>query len=244
MTVKSPDKKWFDELIVELRFRDVYGAAIGDTVASARELLADTGQGAEEAFGPARTYAASLELPRAPKNGLFTRGLVASIFGLIAFTLFVQVTGAWLRDEAFLVSPLQLALFAGLVSLVGLMPLYLEAMIRRMWLAIPIFVIGPGLGALSAYAAPATPADAWLTLAPLPWIIGSALTLVVLSAWNTIRTIRRGTIDDITEPLTALSARTGRRSRVFMLIINWLFPILALVMLGLLLLLNALPARA
>ena len=62
MMHETTDKKWFDELVLELRLRQVHGRAIGDTVASAHELLADTGQRAEEAFGPARVYAAALEL--------------------------------------------------------------------------------------------------------------------------------------------------------------------------------------
>ena len=57
MTQKTNDRKWFDQLVMELRMRRVHGSAIGDTVASARELLGDTGQQPEEAFGPARSCA-------------------------------------------------------------------------------------------------------------------------------------------------------------------------------------------
>ena len=57
-------KRWFDDLVVELRLQDVPGDAIGDAVASAREFLADSGGTPAEVFGSARAYAESLDLPR------------------------------------------------------------------------------------------------------------------------------------------------------------------------------------
>jgi hypothetical protein len=112
MMHETTDKKWFDELVLELRLRQVHGSAIGDTVASARELLGDTGQRAEEAFGPARVYAAALELPSAPQNEWVRRALWPSLLGLLAFLLFNQAVVSWVRSEQMLVSPAQLALVA------------------------------------------------------------------------------------------------------------------------------------
>lgn len=54
MKTTMTDDAWIEYFTVELRLRRVSGPAIGDAVASVRELLADSGEGAEEAFGPAR----------------------------------------------------------------------------------------------------------------------------------------------------------------------------------------------
>ena len=231
MNLTSSDKKWFDELTVELRMRDVFGHAIGDAVASARELLIDTGQSAEEAFGPARAYAASLDLPRGSGRDWVTRGLWTSMFGLLAFFLFVQAVGAWIQDELLLITPAQLVLAAALGGLVALLPLYLLAAIRRPWLLVLLIAIGAGCGFLWSAMRPATSAEAWLSLDPLPWLLGSAVTMVLLSVWNTIQTLRRGNIDDITEPIPAQPAAGIRGRRVFVMLTNWLFPLFAAIML-------------
>lgn len=230
MTTTSPDKKWFDEFIVELRLRDVLGHSIGDAVASARELLADTGQSAMETFGPARNYAASLELPRESGQGWASRGLWPSLLGLVAFLLFAQAGLPWIRDETILISPAQLALLTAPAVLVAFLPLYLQAAIRRLWLLILLPFIGGVLGLLATAVAPTTPAEAWLALDPLPWLLGSGLAMILLSLWNTIRTLRRGTIDDITEPMTALPTDSSRGRRAFVMVTNWLFPIFAAIM--------------
>lgn len=227
MNLTSSDKKWFDELTLELRMRDVFGHAIGDAVASARELLIDSGQSAEEAFGPARAYAASLDLPRGSGRDWVTRGLWTSMFGLLAFLLFVQAVAAWRQDELLLITPAQLVLAAALGGLVALLPLYLLAAIRRPWLLVLLLAIGAGSGFLWSAMTPATSAEAWLSLDPLPWLLGSAVAMVLLSVWNTIQTLRRGNLDDITEPIPARPAAGIPGRRVFVMFTNWLFPLFA-----------------
>ena len=112
MIQHTSDKKWFDQLVMELRLRQVHGSAIGDTVASAKELLSDTGQQAEEAFGPARDYAAALELPAAPKHDWVRKALWPSLLGLLAFLLFNQrscprpgLNYSWFHQHNWLSSP-------------------------------------------------------------------------------------------------------------------------------------------
>ncbi|WP_104177225.1 hypothetical protein [Cryobacterium sp. Y50] len=231
MNVTSSNKKWFDELTLELRMRDVFGHAIGDAVATARELLLDTGQSAEEAFGPARAYAASLDLPRGSGHDWATRGLWTSMFGLLAFSLFVQTVGAWTQEELLLITPAQLVIAAALGGLVALLPLYLAAAIRRPWLLVLLFAVGAGCGFLWSAMTPATTAEAWISLDPLPWLLGSAIAMVLLSTWNTIQTLRRGNLDDITAPIPARPAAGIRGMRVFVMFTNWLFPLFAAIML-------------
>ncbi len=232
MMQHTRDQKWFDQLVMELRLRQVHGSAIGDTIASARELLGDTGQQAEEAFGPAREYAAALDLPAAPKHAWIRRALWPSLIGLLAFLVFNQAAVSWTRSELLLVSPAQLAFLAAPVVLIAFLPLYLDAIIRRLWVCVMLSAIGALAGLVSAFMTPATPADAWLALEPLPWLIGSTLVMVAFSIANTIRS-SGSEDDDITDPLSETTESTGRGATVMVQVTNWLFPILALAMLGL-----------
>jgi hypothetical protein len=80
---------------------------------------------------------------------------------------------------------------------------------------------------------PTTQAEAWLALDPLPWLIGSTLVMVALSIMNTVRSSQAVDDNDITDPLSGTPDSTGRGARAIVQVINWLFPILALAMLGL-----------
>ncbi|MFS0705338.1 hypothetical protein AB6N23_12515 [Cellulomonas sp. 179-A 9B4 NHS] len=54
------DATWREELVLELRLYDVPGDAIGGALAEVEAHCVDSGEDAQEAFGDARTYAASL----------------------------------------------------------------------------------------------------------------------------------------------------------------------------------------
>jgi len=237
MTHDNTDKKWFKEFIIELRLRQVRGQAIGDTVASARELLADTGRSAEDTFGAARDYAAVLELPAAPKYEWVRTSLWPTLLSLIAFLLFSQVAPAWAKSELLLVSPTQLALAAAPVLVVALMPLYLTLAIRHVWLFIPIVAFCAASGIFSALVAPTTADDAWLAISPLPLLVGSFAALVALSILSTVRSRRPGASDDIVYPLpdehTSDKGGSGFGTTVFTIVTNWLFPLFALVIVAL-----------
>jgi hypothetical protein len=230
MKARTPDTTWFDELIVELRLRQVDGRAIGDTVASARELLADTGQGAQEAFGTARDYAAALELPRDDRTLWRGAALWFSLAGLLAFLALMQTLVPWVRDEPVLVSAAQLVLLSVTVLLIALLPLYLTVAIRHPWLLGLLFVIGGAAGFFSSVVAPATAGEAWLVLPAAPWLIVSALALVLISVGSTIRTLRRGGVDDITDPRQGPTSGSTRSGLVLALVTNWLFPIFSALM--------------
>ena len=236
--IEKSDKKWFDELVLELRLRQVHGSAIGDTLASARELLGDTGQSAEETFGPVRDYAAQLELPAEPQHTWIRTALWPSLVSLLAFLLFTQAVTAWAQSEPLLVSPAQLALIATPVVLVAFLPLYLAAAIRRVWLLILLVLICALSGFFSGIVAPTNEADAWLAIDPLPWLIGSAVVMVALAIVNTVHSTRVGSADEITDPLSEAPTGTGWGSKLFAQVTNWLFPLFALGMLGLALLLG------
>lgn len=233
MMQETADRKWFDDLVLELRLRQVHGSAIGDAVASARELLGDTGQRAEDAFGPARDYAAALDLPAAPAHHWVRTALWPALLGLLAFLLFNQAVMAWVRSETMLISPAQLALLALPVVLIAFLPLYLTAVIRRLWVLACLAAVCAAAGLLSAIVAPTERADAWLAIEPLPWVVGTAVVMVALSVRNTVISRRPGQDDDIADPLAAAEATGGVGAKVGVVIANWLFPLFALAMLGL-----------
>lgn len=55
------EKKWEQQFVLALRSREVSGTAVGAALAEVESHCADTGQTAQEAFGPPLAYAASLD---------------------------------------------------------------------------------------------------------------------------------------------------------------------------------------
>lgn len=223
MTTRTDDA-WIEDFIVELRLRRVSGPGIGDAVASVRELLADSGQSAEDAFGPARTYAASLPLPRETTHGAAIYAL--PVLGLIAFLAFTHAGMAWFAHESVRFSLLQLALLALPVLLSLTLPLYLSALMRHRWIAVPLVVVAGAGGALSALFAPASDAEAWIASPPLPWLVGAGVAMLALAAVGTARSLRRRTADEIVDPLGR--SKDGRYGwHPVFLLVHWIFPVFA-----------------
>lgn len=228
MNARMTDEVWIDVFIIELRLRRVPGAVIGDAVASVREFLRDSGESAEGAFGSAREYAASLELPvENPRLHALQIGFlpVSGFLGLMAFTL---ASSAWFTGNLLLVSVPQALLLAVPVILTVMLafPFCMRAVIRHPWIAGALVVVAGVLTALSALLAPSTAAEAWLVISPLPLVIDTTVVLVILSIVGTIVTIRSKDGDAIIEPLPGPeSARPRRGMRGFLILVNWIFPI-------------------
>ncbi len=178
------DDTWTDIFIMELRVRRVPGPAIGDAVASVRELIADSGQSAEEAFGTPRHYADSLALPAAGNlREQALRTVAIPVLGLFAFLVFTLAASAWLKDEPILLSAPQLVLMAVPVVLTLLFtwPFYARSVIRQGWLPVVLVLVAGACGALSGFVAPASATDAWLVVPALPVIIAAACVMLALS---------------------------------------------------------------
>lgn len=224
------DENWIDLLIIELRVRGVRGAAIGDAVASVREFLADSGQSAEDAFGPARDYAASLDLPTTDPRRQILQSIVLPLLGLLAFLVFSTATTAWFAGGPVRVSAAQVAFLAIPVVLASLFafPSYLRAVIEKRWLLVILVLVAGVSGVLAALLAPSSSADAWLTVPALPVLLGAMAVMIALSVVDTVVVLRSHDDDEITDPLeTAGAAKPAGRWRAFVLLTNWLFPILA-----------------
>ena len=230
MNATMTDKTWIDLFIVELRMRRVPGPVIGDAVASVRELLADSGQSAEEAFGSAREYAASLDLPTMKAGHQALKTLFLPVMGLFAFLVLALASTAWFAGNSVLLSVPQALLLSVPMLLVVLFsfPFYPRAVFRQRWLPFPLVLSAGVASAIAALIAPSTEADAWLVLSPLPMLIATMAMLVILSAVGPVTTLRSNDGDEVIEPLEAQEPSGKRRGRMaFLLFVDWLFPILA-----------------
>lgn len=82
---------WLEELTLELRMREVSGAAIGDALAQVRAHLAESGESAEEAFGTPEQYASELNLLASVTSRIEPRWmgrlLASSLLGIAALYL-------------------------------------------------------------------------------------------------------------------------------------------------------------
>lgn len=118
--VPNIDRAWCDACIVELRLRGARGADIGAALLEVESHMAEHGGDVAQEFGPARDYAASLDLPdsqqftrteivaMAVRGVLTTLGLWLSIAGVFAIA----------RGEAAQVSLVAAAVLTGAVTVV------------------------------------------------------------------------------------------------------------------------------
>ncbi|MEV8253072.1 hypothetical protein AB0O95_03805 [Rhodoglobus sp. NPDC076762] len=232
MTTSMTDDTWIESFTVELRLRRVSGPAIGDAIASVREFIADSGQSAEEAFGSARDYAASLELPTAGAREQAIRTVLLPVLGLFTFLIFSLASTARFDRDLILVSVPQLLVLAIPVVLIVLFifPFYPRAVVRQRWLPAALLLAAGISGALAALMAPTSAEDAWLVGSASPLLIGTAAILVILSAIGTVVTLRSHDDDEIVAPSHAhYDAQRPRNGRLLRIAVNWLFPFMAVI---------------
>ncbi|NYD67555.1 hypothetical protein [Agromyces atrinae] len=221
---------WIDLFTLELRMRRVPGAVIGDAVASVRELMADSGQSAEEEFGPARQYAASLALPVMGIRQQALKTVFLPVLGLFAFLVFSLASTAFFNDDLLLLSVPQALLLAVPILLTVMFSFYPRSVLRLRWFPVILVLVAGGSGALATLFSPSSPADAWLVISALPLMIGTLSALVVMSIVGTIVTLRSRDADEIVEPLEARDdARPRGRRLAFLIVTDWLFVILTFV---------------
>ncbi len=109
-------------------------------------------------------------------------------------------------------------------------PFYPRAVFRQRWLPVALILVAGIVSAIPALLAPSTAEEAWIVLSPLPLLIGTMTLLIILSITGTIATIREGDSYKITEPRQAPDEAKPRQVRgAFRIFVNWLFPILAVV---------------
>ncbi|MGL4832401.1 MAG: hypothetical protein ACRCWS_07520, partial [Propionibacteriaceae bacterium] len=90
-TLSATNKKWLDELTVQLRVLHIKGSTIGDIIAQVETHLIDSGESAHVAFGDPATYAESLRFSPAQKldrsPAFWIRFLAPCLSGLIGLLL-------------------------------------------------------------------------------------------------------------------------------------------------------------
>lgn len=201
MSVKDEQRtKWIDEMVVELRLRDVRGSAIGDAVAAVEGHCAESGESAREAFGDPREYARSLAVPPSQLGSTtpteWARVLAPVLAGVVGLGLATSVAPAARRGTGVQVT------WGDLLSLVAL--LAFVALTMRVLRAVLQHRVGGALylgGAVTVLSvlpllvrAPAASLPLWL----------AAVITVVLLAWSVVGLARgsREWADPVVDPMT------------------------------------------
>lgn len=232
--ITSKDQKWIDTLILELRLRDVSGAGIGDTIASVKEFLADSGEEAQVAFGTPAEYAKSLDLSSIAEPVSLRGTILRSGIGVLAFLAFAQAIVPWLEGEKFGLGALQLILLAVPALAVLCLPLLLEKLLRNFWLLALLFGVCITSGIFAAITAPRDHGNAWLLIDPAVVLIVSSVLMVAVSIAGTSDAMNIKN-DTIREPFetSATFRENEKTSRIIGVLVAWMFPIFALLFLGL-----------
>lgn len=231
--VSKATQNWLDELTVELRFRDVTGAAIGDTLASVREFVADSGQTPQAEFGSPQQYAQTLDLPTAPA-GETRKTIIRSAFGLVGFMVFNLTITPWAGEKTLDLHASQLLLLLVPLALVMALPLYLRHGVKHMWPLYLAITVGMASALVAAALAPKSSAEAWLSLNPAPILLASSVLLLAVSIIGTI-SVLRSPDERLRDPMedAATSRRRNLLSRVGDVVVQWMFPLAALGLWGL-----------
>ncbi len=202
---------WRQLFLVELRVRDVPGATIGDALAVVDSHCAETGQGPEQAFGPADSYAAEVadSLPVDARTGTGGRWAtvwpaVLSLAVLVGVTLLLSgVGGLTAGHDAELGAGALAGLAACVVLTSGLIVLWpagLLSLARPGRRSALLVLLLSALILLPAVGATLWPATA-LTLPAWPCVVVGALALV--ASWVALS---RAAPDPVVDP------RDGRAS--------------------------------
>lgn len=229
----TQEQKWLDALIIELRLRDVSGTGIGDVLATVKEFVADSGESPQEAFGSPAEYAASLDLSAATEPTSIKGTVIRSVIGLLAFLGFTLATTPWATGETLDLGVAQLAWLAVPLVLVLCLPLCLGLLLRRIWLFFLYLAVGSASGILAALNAPRDPGEVWISINPGIVLLATGAVMVAMAVASTVASTKLEN-DAIREPLEA--SATTRKNRIKAQLVGilgaWLFPIFAVVFLG------------
>lgn len=197
-TVSAQDRQWIDDMVVELRLRDVSGPAIGDAVASVESHLSESHESARDAFGDPRSYARSLVFTDEQRATMTLRdwasALLPSLVGLLGLGLSTSAVRAYRldTDTAITLGPILSLLFIALF--VALSVRFLGALLRRPLAGFVWFCAGFA-GAASLAIVVRTPAFA------APRALVAALSVLLLVGGAIAETMLHSRlVDPITDP--------------------------------------------
>jgi hypothetical protein len=179
---------WTDEFVLALRLRDVTGNQIGDALALVESFCADSGESAQDAFGPASAYAASLTVATGagsptPSSVRASSLIARNVVGVVAVVVTSSAVAAWVRGAAMEVRWSDVVLLTGTVILTALAIRRFDslapALLTRFWRTAPLVATPPSALLLVALATRRLSPDPVLTLAaPGVAVAGTALLVV------------------------------------------------------------------
>ncbi|USQ75601.1 hypothetical protein [Ornithinimicrobium cryptoxanthini] len=98
------DQGWRDRFIAEQRLAERTGAQIGDALATVDAHCGESGESAEEAFGDPAAYSRSLVGDTGEPTRLAARTVAGIACGLLALLLVPRAVDAWIEGAAFTVT--------------------------------------------------------------------------------------------------------------------------------------------
>lgn len=214
------DKQWLDEMVIELRLREISGTAIGDAAAAVEAHCAESGERPAEAFGDPREYARALDFAPSQISDTSAQGWAKVLgpiaAGMVAINLVPGIVRALFGHSTVAISWGELAGLAVLALVVGLSIRYLHALLHNKVTGILFF---GGAVAAMAMLPILLPGTAWT----LPVVVAVALTIACLVASVLGLRWQRHALDD---PI--IDPRTRQRTSPLLSILTiWLFPIVA-----------------
>ncbi|GMA39377.1 hypothetical protein [Mobilicoccus caccae] len=229
------DQAWIDDMVVELRLRDVKGTVIGDAVAAVESHCADSGETPREAFGDPREYARSLEFGESQQEdtspGEWVRVLAPVVVGLLGFVLSNATVLALTRGHDVVAIGWGIVAFLLVLALVVVVASkILRVLVTNTVLGILFFV---GSITLMTVLAAAWRATAFTIPVPLAGVV--AIALLVASVIGA--RLQRGTADPVIDPLDRRDRyarpRSDRMRAVLRFVSEWIFVICAVIAGGL-----------
>ncbi|MGK7224126.1 hypothetical protein ACSNO4_15200 [Kocuria flava] len=209
--------RWCEDLVLELRLRDVPGPVIGDRLGEVESHCTAAGETPEEAFGDPAAYAVGIaeESPRRPASGV-RRITALSAAQVAALLVGTAAARPWARGEDLAHNAVQAGLLGVFVLLLLTLPRILGPLVRRPWAVGLPFAVAVQLTGLGAALAGHLDLPAAVSLPAAPVAVGLFPVVLVL-AWAAYRELVRGPGDDAVlsplppQPGTADRGAGGRR---------------------------------
>lgn len=243
------DERWAESFLVELRLLGVEGVRIGAALSEVESHCTESGQSAEQAFGPPVGYARSLELsvdgeqsPRA-----VFRSLVPIIVQIPGMFLLNWSFEDWLRGERLEITAGHIVVTSAAFLAIMLVVRFADSVLRmavyhRIRIAILMFFAYSAITATCVAALMLLDEAIWRGSAGWGLAAGAA-TLVGGVAWAVARLRAHGSDEDpITSPFDDAGSSPGHKAagpltRLFGSSLFAAFPYIALIPLGTLFLL-------
>lgn len=233
---------WAEEFILELRLLEVSGREIGAALSEVDSHCAESGEPAAEAFGPAKEYARSLELPADPaqRPAALVSAVLPTLAELLGLFLVVWSVPSVASGEPMRLTVGEVGTFAVLAGVILLVIWKIDPVLRAV-LERPLrFILASGVAGVAIMLPTITLRQPWLDLPAVAALVVAVAFLAGGTLWELRRVLRGDDKADPIEPpldgeeVVARSRRSARRLdylRIFMI------PVFAVLLAGMSLLL-------